>query len=65
VWRATLDNEVEVASADGYELGRERERREAEQRRSAPAVGSLFKMMRETHGPTTTEVAELAEVDQA
>jgi hypothetical protein len=30
-----------------------------------PRLGSLFKMMRETHGPTTTEVAELAEVDQA
>jgi hypothetical protein len=63
VWRATLDDAVEIASADGYGLGRDRERREAEQRRSAPAVGSLFKMMRETHGLTLTEVAVLAEVD--
>jgi hypothetical protein len=63
VWRATLDDAVEIASTDGYELGRDRERREAEQRSTAPAVGSLFKMMRETHGLTLTEVAVLAEVD--
>src|SRR3954462_13841143 len=63
VWRATMDDEVDYAEGQSFELGRESERYHAERARQAPAVGAVHRTWREAMGLTLTEVAERAGVE--
>src|SRR4051812_497852 len=63
VWRATMDDQVEYAEEQSFELGRECERYQAERARQAPAVGLVHRTWREAMGLTLAEVAERAGVE--
>lgn len=63
VWRATMDDAVEHAGEQAFELGRESERYHAERTRQAPAVGAVHRTWREAMGLTLAEVAERAGVE--
>lgn len=63
MWRATSDADVERAEEQGFEMGQERERYLAAERKAAPSVGRLFRTVREAKGLTLAEVAPKVDID--